>query len=98
MHSPVDLINLQCLQSFSLSVPSGLTVVTLMLCTRRDMFFKRCDFRAKGYFTLTLAIINPAIKVGILNDNHRIEYMAPKGQFDITLFVLPINLFHKEHN
>ncbi len=23
--------------------------------------------------------------------------MTPKGQFDITLFALQINLFHKEH-
>lgn len=62
MHSPVDLINLQCLQSFSLSVPSGLTVVTLMLCTRRDMFFKRCDFRAKGVFHIDFSHHKPCDK------------------------------------
>ncbi|EBS8368360.1 hypothetical protein CFF91_21855 [Salmonella enterica] len=55
-------------------------------------------YAQNGYFISTLAIINPAIRIGILNDNHRIEYMTPKGQFDITLFVLQINLFHKEHH
>ncbi|EDQ5529888.1 hypothetical protein C5D82_000138 [Salmonella enterica] len=55
-------------------------------------------YAQNGYFISTLAIINPAIRIGILNDNHRIEYMTPKGQFDITLFALQINLFHKEHH